>query len=469
MMQHQPIRMKEELYHFDIFPMVFPAGQPVDFTVKPLGEHKHFPGFEGEYKVVVQRLDSGSLRDAFSAWNHTDFFVSPGADGALRFTYTAASECEHAVRIYKDDCEDELVELNIYALDEDLAGRYPFRGDLHIHTTRSDGREDPATVCANYRKKGYDFIFVTDHQRYYPSLEAIDFYAGVKTALTILPGEEVHLPETRVHIVNAGGLFSVNGLLPDRENYTETDGVLNKRRLDDTVTPPDIVQLDQYTAEIDAIEAKLKSGDDPIPANVDSRWYAVCVWAFDKIREADGLGIFAHPYWISDMWQIPELFTRYMLKNHPFDAFEVLGGENYYTQNGFQTALYYNEYLEGRVHPIVGSTDSHGSTEHNKNTAICSTIIFAPANERKALIEAVKARYSVAVDTISAEYRLVGEHRLQKYASFLMENYFPLHDRQAEMDGEMMYQFRNGEATKEELEAVAARAEKLMKKYILVK
>lgn len=36
------------------------------------------------------------------------------------------------------------------------------------------------------------------------------------------------------------------------------------------------------------------------------------------------------------MYHIPEPLTRYMMKKHPFDAFEVLGGENYYEQNGFR-------------------------------------------------------------------------------------------------------------------------------------
>lgn len=205
------------------------------------------------------------------------------------------------------------------------------------------------------------------------------------------------------------------------------------------------------------------------PDNVERISYAVCLWAFARIREAGGLGIFAHPYWIADMWHIPEAFTRYMMEKHPFDAFEVLGGENYYEQNGFQTALYYDEYRAGRIHPIVGSTDSHGSTEHNRNRDICSTIVFAKENERCAIIDAVKHRYSVAVDTISREYRLVGEFRLQKYASFLMENYFPLHDRIAAMDGELMREYYLGEAAAEELDVMRKKAIALTQKYIHTK
>ena len=162
-----------------------------------------------------------------------------------------------------------------------------------------------------------------------------------------------------------------------------------------------------------------------------------------------------------------EPFTRYMMKKHPFDAFEVLGGENYYEQNGFQTALYYDEYRQNRVHAIVGSTDTHGSTEHNRNADICSTIVFAHENERTDIVVSIRDKYSVAVDTISKEYRLVGEFRFQKYACFLMENWFPIHDRIAAMDGELMREYYLGEASAEELANVKAKADAQIEKYFV--
>ena len=112
-----------------------------------------------------------------------------------------------------------------------------------------------------------------------------------------------------------------------------------------------------------------------------------------------------------------------------------------YSHNGFQTGLYYEMRMKGFDPPVVGSTDSHGSTEHNRNALICSTIVFAKENTTEGIISAIKEKYSIAVDTISAEYRLVGDFRLMRYASFLMENYFPIHDLACKTEGYFMNRY----------------------------
>ncbi len=73
----------------------------------------------------------------------------------------------------------------------------------------------------------------------------------------------------------------------------------------------------------------------------------------------------------------------------------------------------------------------------------------------------------MAVDSISKEYRLVGSYRLQKYAAFLMEYFYPLHDRQAQMDGEMMRRYYLGEATAEEVEMLSKKNEEMFNKYFV--
>lgn len=41
-------------------------------------------------------------------------------------------------------------------------GRF-YRGNLHGHSTNSDGAWSPAEYCRRYRHKGYDFVALTDH------------------------------------------------------------------------------------------------------------------------------------------------------------------------------------------------------------------------------------------------------------------------------------------------------------------
>ena len=95
---------------------------------------------------------------------------------------------------------------------------------------------------------------------------------------------------------------------------------------------------------------------------------------------------------------------------------------------------------------MVGSTDSHNSiSEQNRNALICSTIVFAPENTDRALIKAIKDKYSIAVDTISKEYRLVGDFRLMRYACFLMEHYYPLHDLACQTEGYFMNRYIAGD------------------------
>ncbi len=72
-------------------------------------------------------------------------------------------------------------------------GRF-YRGNLHTHTTNSDGGMSPAAVCAAYRQQGYDFLAITDHflEVYnYPITDTTPFRTG---SFTTLIGAELHAP-----------------------------------------------------------------------------------------------------------------------------------------------------------------------------------------------------------------------------------------------------------------------------------
>ncbi len=60
-----------------------------------------------------------------------------------------------------------------------------FKGNTHIHTSRSDGAKEPLTVAGLYAERGYDFIFLTDHNR------AADIEDAPDLPLLALNGVEV--------------------------------------------------------------------------------------------------------------------------------------------------------------------------------------------------------------------------------------------------------------------------------------
>lgn len=86
-------------------------------------------------------------------------------------------------------------------------GRF-YRGNLHTHSTRSDGGRSPEEVVATYRENGYDFLALTDHflEKYdYP---IVDTRVYRDESFTTLLGAELHVPQTRLgdlwHILAVG-------------------------------------------------------------------------------------------------------------------------------------------------------------------------------------------------------------------------------------------------------------------------
>ena len=69
-----------------------------------------------------------------------------------------------------------------------------YRGNLHCHTNQSDGVLSPAEVAKLYRKNGYQFLCISDHERYADYREELD-----REDFILLPGVE-----SSVNLVKAG-------------------------------------------------------------------------------------------------------------------------------------------------------------------------------------------------------------------------------------------------------------------------
>ena len=92
-------------------------------------------------------------------------------------------------------------------------GRF-HKGNLHTHSTLSDGRLEPQEVCRRYREAGYDFICLSDHFLPAYGFRVSDTRPYRTDGFTTLLGAEVHVPST---ILGEAWHLLANGLPLDFE------------------------------------------------------------------------------------------------------------------------------------------------------------------------------------------------------------------------------------------------------------
>jgi len=418
---------------FEVFPRVLRADTEAEITIRPVGGAGFAPGTD--YKIVHQTAER--LASAAGAGRHTPSFRID--DGAMIVRSRFDGEQEHVILVREGEGKEgrTVCEARVYSLREDLFARRPWKGDLHMHSDRSDGKEPPAEVAAECRRIGLDFFALTDHRKYEPSLEAARAFEGVKIDLRILPGEEVHAPLTPVHIVNFGGSRSVNALFAGAE--------------------AEAAWKDEAAARVATLPE--------LPPGADREAYASSVMVFEKIRECGGLGVFCHPYWFAGKrYDVPVPLTDALLEHRPFDALEVIGGYHRFEveSNTLQVARYHEERARVGELPVVGASDAHGC-RRDELFGWYYTLVFAPACELDDLIEGVKDLWSVAVEAMPGESpRPHGPFRLSKYALFLLREVFPAHDALCREEGGLMLDHVRGDASAaQKLAALSGRTARL--------
>jgi hypothetical protein len=436
--------LKTTLAWFDIFPKVLKTGEHRELAIRPRGLQARFPDGRA-FKVRVIPMNETDTNDPDQAYPEYDVTAH---DGGLRFSHRFGGEGRYTILVRPRDEEPpsnqsrkpaslETQRFYVYAAEEDLFRLRPWRGDAHVHTCRSDGREDPAVVAAAYRRGGFDFLAITDHRQYEPSLEAIAAYRDARTDLTIFPGEEVHPPADSTHYIHFGGDSSVNAIFRNEPG--------------------------RYEREIAEIAKTLD-----LPPGINPLKYASVLWVCAEIKKAGGLSIMVHPHWIcNDSYNVREQICVYMLKNAPFDAFELTGGMTL-QENQMQTALWQQLRAEGRTVPIVGSSDSHGSEVADAWFGISSMMVLAERCDRAGVFDAIRQRRVVVMEQYTGENfpRLYGEYRYVAFALFLLEEYFPLHDELCVEEGRLMKEYATGDkAAADRLASLSGRCAALMRRY----
>jgi predicted metal-dependent phosphoesterase TrpH len=396
----------------ELAPKVVLSGAETPVTLRPGPEEPPLDP-EREYEVRLLPMEEGTAEPVEGGRR----LKLRAEGGAVRFSAAFAGEQEYRVVLFGADPEQALGRASLYSVRADLFARRPYKGDVHMHSRYSDGLDEPGALAAHNRRLGLDFMALTDHRLYAPSLEAAAAFGNLPLDLRIYPGEEVHPPDSQVHFVNFGGSFSV------QERFAEP----------------------AYLEEIARLVAVLPD----LPAGVSPYIYASSLWTLAKIREAGGLAIFCHPYWIwRDEYNVPEALIERLFADSVFDAYEVLGGFDLSEteSNALQVARYYSEAARGRQVPVVGDSDGHGFARGLHGWYY--TVALAESSDFADLRQAIVDQYAVAVEGLpgAPAARAYGPFRLVKYVSFLLREVFPLHDELCIEEGEWMAAHLAGDA-----------------------
>jgi hypothetical protein len=120
------------------------------------------------------------------------------------------------------------------------------RGNLHAHTTFSDGIRSPAALLAEYETRGYDFLAITDHDDHenldWPSYERE--LARLAPSLLLFRGIELNYPRFAQHVGRVDGDTESLWVLNHPARYKLTVGETLDR----------IAEIKRWGWPLDAIE-----------------------------------------------------------------------------------------------------------------------------------------------------------------------------------------------------------------------
>ncbi len=339
-------------------------------------------------------------------------------DGKLYADMEFADEREYVFTFYKrKDAEAFLAKkiesvsavgkASVYALNADLFALRPYKGDMHMHSTYSDGRQAPEQMGLKCLELGYDFQSLSDHRKYEGSERLISVMSKYGISMACFNAEEVHTTSVHIHSIGADKSISLWA-----ENNTE--------------------ELEQLTQEF------LKT----VPKNIDYN-ERICIAkteaTWQKIRQFGGIAAFNHLYWRQgDRRYVSDAIRDTLLERKNFDAIELANWLCGSESTDLTEARRIELLEKGMKYAIIGNTDAHRESQLGD----CFSIVFAKSKNFADIKDSILNFQNVVLEKLSRldfvndesevekgkKYRIIGPRRLVVLAHFLMRWFYPEHD-----------------------------------------
>lgn len=220
-----------------------------------------------------------------------------------------------------------------------------YRGNLHMHTTRSDGALNLSDAVQAYRDGGYDFIAVTDHRR---------------PGITIAPESTGFYEDTPL---NPGRMLVLAGVEWD-------NGCANTPRPGDGPCWHILgIGMQDYAADL-----AFARQEAPAPQQI-----------VDHILSCGGLPVLAHPAWsLMDPKSLEDIHGL-----HHAEIYNTVSGHPW-NGNRAEAGLYFDLWASwGRRYMIaMAGDDAH---HYNGDQCASATMVKAESLSRKAIMAALSA------------------------------------------------------------------------------
>ena len=310
-----------------------------------------------------------------------------------------------------------VVSFHVYALDEDLFALSPFKGDMHIHSTNSDGKNKPVEVALKCFECGFDIQAISDHGRYYTSADMQKLFGKYPTSVKFLNAEECHFAYPHIH--NLGGSESVSDYIRNH--------------------------IPQYYARVEKI---MKGISETLPFRVRKDIAKIEAEA-EIVRKFGGIAVFNHPYWqkgdVKNMFynQMPKQMWDAVCERKSFDAYEIVNYGCGDISISRAVANIAELRAKGLDFPFVGSSDAHMVEDQGFGYSV----IFAKSNSWADIKDAILNKRSVAVaefaylDKTNSDRRarlVFGDDRYGRFAYFLFDEFYPHHDALVKEEGAIL-------------------------------